>query len=396
MSQPAIKHSTPKICFVLPSLVTAGAELQTVEQINELAKRGAEVSLVILSTTIEEPLIDALSLPPERILRLSNEHLTLRAASLPSLRGFGKVAKFLKTQEIDACIATLPFSHFFMRLTKLRGLGSKAKLVAYHHSLQYFASPLNTIGKKIFNRLNSALAYLTDNQHWFISEASRDDVQQNFFTRNVTVIPNAKNFDGQVNREAAADLLVQHDVAAADFIILFPGRLHPTKGHVACLNSFKKFLALPNNKSIKQRIKMLVVGYGKTEVDVRDFISQRSLGQQVKMLGRIDNSTLMALYEKCPITLVPSISEGFGLVAIEAMVNRSVVIASDAGGLKAVVNHGENGYQFPVGDYDRMNELLDSVITNYPHLDFDLEQVASDTRASYSIESQIDRILELL
>jgi len=55
-----------------------------------------------------------------------------------------------------------------------------------------------------------------------------------------------------------------------------------------------------------------VVGYGKTESDVREFIAQQGLGQQVKMFGRIDNQTLMALYQKCPITLVPSISEGFG------------------------------------------------------------------------------------
>ena len=298
---------------------------------------------------------------------LKNKHVTLRAAALPSLRGFGKVAEFFKAQQVDVCIAVLPPSHFFMRLTKLRYLGSKAKLIAYHHSLQYFASPLNTVGKKLFNRLNSALAYLTDNQHWFISEASRDDVQPNFFTRNVTVISNAKNFDGDPNHKAASKLLVQHDVSDEDFNVLFPGRLHPTKGHVACLTSFEKFLASPDNQSVKQRIKLLVVGYGKTETDVRDFIAQRNLGQQVKMFGRIDNSTLMALYQKCPITLVPSISEGFGLVAIEAMVNRSVVIASDAGGLKAVMNHGKNGYQFPVGDYDRMNQLLDSVITKLSH-----------------------------
>ena len=368
--------------------------MQTVEQINELVKRGLEVSLVILSTTIEEPLIEALSLPPDHILRLENEHHTLIAAALPSLRGFGRVARFLNDRQIDTCIATLPFSHFFMRLTKLRCLSLKVRLIVYHHSLQYLASPLDTVAKKIFNSFNSALARLTDNQHWFISEASRDDLQEHFFSTNVQVIPNAKNFDGIADQEAAAELLVQYEVSDEDFCILFPGRLHPTKGHIACLASFEKFLTSPTNQSAKQRIKMLVVGYGTTETDVRELIKQQGLEQRVKMFGKIDNQTLMALYEKCPITLVPSISEGFGLVAIEAMANRSVVIASDAGGLKAVVQHGENGYQFPVGDYDRMNELLDSVITNYPGVD--LDQVARDIRAKYSIQSQIDSMLKLL
>ena len=386
----------PKICFVLPSLVTAGAELQAIEQINELVKRGIEVSLVILSTTVEEPLIDELSLPSERILRLDNQHVTLRAAALPSLRGFGKVGQFLKSNGSEYCIAILPFSQFFMRLTKLRCLRLQTKLVAYHHSLQYFASPLNTVSKKIFNWFNAALAYFTDNQHWFISEASRDDVQRNFFTRDVKIIPNAKNFDGITDHDAANQLIAQFDIGDDDFCILFPGRLHPTKGHVACLESFERFLASPENQPIKKRIKMLIVGYGVTESDVRDFIQQRGLEKQLKMFGQIENQTLMALYQKCQITLVPSLSEGFGLVAIEAMVNRSVVIASDAGGLKNLVDHGKNGYQFPIADYNRMNELLEFVIANYPQLEFDLDHVSDTTRTNFSMQSQVDHILKLL
>ena len=396
MSQSTDKLATPRICFVLPSLVTAGAELQAIEQINELIKRGVEVCLVILSTTIEEPLIDKLSLPSERILRLNNQHVTLRAAAFPSLRGFGKVGQFLKSNGCEYSIAILPFSQFFMRLTKLRCLRLRTKLIAYHHSLQYFASPLNTASKRIFNRLNAALAYFTDNQHWFISAASRDDVQQNFFTRNVKILPNAKNFDGVTNHDAANKLLAQFDIGDDDFCILFPGRLHPTKGHVACLESFVRFLVAPENQTIKKRIKMLIVGYGVTEPAVRDFIRKQGLEEQLKMFGRIENQTLMALYQKSKITLVPSISEGFGLVAIEAMVNRSVVIASDAGGLKHLIDHGKNGYQFPVADYDRMNELLEFVITNYPKLDFNLEQVSDATRANFSIQSQVDHILKLL
>ena len=221
-------------------------------------------------------------------------------------------------------------------------------------------------------------------------------MQRNFFTRDVKIIPNAKNFDGITDHDAANQLIAQFDIGDDDFCILFPGRLHPTKGHVACLESFERFLASPENQPIKKRIKMLIVGYGVTESDVRDFIQQRGLEKQLKMFGQIENQTLMALYQKCQITLVPSLSEGFGLVAIEAMVNRSVVIASDAGGLKNLVDHGKNGYQFPIADYDRMNELLEFVIANYPQLEFDLDHVSDTTRTNFSMQSQVDHILKLL
>lgn len=52
--------------------------------------------------------------------------------------------------------------------------------------------------------------------------------------------------------------------------------------------------------------------------------------------------------------LLPSATESFGLVALEAMACGVPVVGSRVGGLPEVVRHGRNGLLYPVGDVDAM------------------------------------------
>jgi L-malate glycosyltransferase len=52
--------------------------------------------------------------------------------------------------------------------------------------------------------------------------------------------------------------------------------------------------------------------------------------------------------------LLPSSEESFGLAALEAMSCGTPVIASNIGGLPEVIDHGSDGFLFPVGDVDAM------------------------------------------
>jgi glycosyltransferase involved in cell wall biosynthesis len=56
------------------------------------------------------------------------------------------------------------------------------------------------------------------------------------------------------------------------------------------------------------------------------------------------------------VLLLPSESESFGLVALEAMASEVPVIATDVGGLPEVIEEGKDGFLCKVGDVSAMAE----------------------------------------
>lgn len=81
-------------------------------------------------------------------------------------------------------------------------------------------------------------------------------------------------------------------------------------------------------------------------------MQELGLSSKVIFLGKQRDVT--TLYSLADLLLIPSEKESFGLVAIEAMSSGVPVIASNAGGLPEVIDHGKTGFLSPVGDVSDM------------------------------------------
>jgi glycosyltransferase involved in cell wall biosynthesis len=92
------------------------------------------------------------------------------------------------------------------------------------------------------------------------------------------------------------------------------------------------------------------------ESDGRIFREARQTGEQLKMLGYVPDEDLGALYAHAAWLLFPSLYEGFGLPALEAMANGCPVIAADAGSLPEVC--GDAALYFNPRDADALAALL--------------------------------------
>ncbi len=85
----------------------------------------------------------------------------------------------------------------------------------------------------------------------------------------------------------------------------------------------------------------------------------------VKFMGWLDYEELPHVYSEIDICVVPSIwDEPFGLVALEAMAMGKPVIASNIGGLKTTIIHGETGFLFPPNNDEILMNYLDQLLTN--------------------------------
>jgi glycogen(starch) synthase len=119
-------------------------------------------------------------------------------------------------------------------------------------------------------------------------------------------------------------------------IVLFVGRLVYEKGVHVLVNSVKKVLATTNAKFI-------IVGNGYMRDQLANLVRGMGLTQKVIFTGFVDDDTLRKLQMCADVSVVPSLFEPFGIVALEAMAAGSPVVVSDTGGLAEIVDHDING-----------------------------------------------------
>lgn len=82
----------------------------------------------------------------------------------------------------------------------------------------------------------------------------------------------------------------------------------------------------------------------------------------IRRLGRVDGSTLDALYRKAALTCVPSLYEGFGLPALEAMAHGSPVITTEGSALAEVI--GDAGVLVAPGDAAALADALGHLVAD--------------------------------
>jgi glycosyltransferase involved in cell wall biosynthesis len=150
--------------------------------------------------------------------------------------------------------------------------------------------------------------------------------------------------------EPPPDLL--RDLSGA-FVILFLGRLREKKGHRVAFEAAARF------SDVCPDCVMLVVGEGPIEDDLKGHLSKMNLEGRVRFLGGVrDISWLMELAD---VMIVPSLTEAFGLVAIEGMEFGLPVVASDVGGLSEILTHRRTGILVPPGSPERLAETLEEL-----------------------------------
>ena len=99
----------------------------------------------------------------------------------------------------------------------------------------------------------------------------------------------------------------------------------------------------------------LVAGSGPERTEIELAIDRHGLTDNVKLLGRVSDECLKALYNVADVFLMPNVRvpndiEGFGLVAVEAASCGALVVASDLEGISDAVVNGKNGYLVPAED----------------------------------------------
>jgi len=119
-------------------------------------------------------------------------------------------------------------------------------------------------------------------------------------------------------------------------LVLYVGRLVFEKGTHVFVNAVPKILG-------KANAKFVIVGNGYMKEPLSNLVKGMGLAHKVVFTGFVDDETLKNLQRCADVSVVPSLFEPFGIVALEAMAAKSPVVVSDTGGLSEIVEHDVNG-----------------------------------------------------
>jgi D-inositol-3-phosphate glycosyltransferase len=131
-------------------------------------------------------------------------------------------------------------------------------------------------------------------------------------------------------------------------LVLFVGRLQPFKGPDLAIRAFAE--AVRRDPEGTGDVVMAVVGgpagvHPTGEVErLRVLAADLGVGDRVRFVPPQPQEGLSDFYSAASVVLVPSRTESFGLVALEAQACGTPVIAADAGGLRHAVSDGETGF----------------------------------------------------
>jgi D-inositol-3-phosphate glycosyltransferase len=82
------------------------------------------------------------------------------------------------------------------------------------------------------------------------------------------------------------------------------------------------------------------------------------------LLGTVNDSALNKWYNKISVVIIPSVFEGFGLTAIEAMACGTPVIATDGDALRDVIEDGVNGLLVQYNDVESLRDKIVYLLKN--------------------------------
>jgi glycosyltransferase involved in cell wall biosynthesis len=234
---------------------------------------------------------------------------------------------------------------------------ASAPFLLHPHGMEEFHAP--TVKRALYFPLRSAVRFAARRAARVLApDASmKDDVLSNLGIdeRKVALVPNAIDLS-EVDRNVRAVAL---EIPADGPLLLSVGRLESNKGFPILVRALSR---------IPGEFLWVLAGEGPERGSLEAEIERAGLGRRARVLGRVSEDELHALYERCDLFVHPTLYEGSSMVTLEAMAYQKAVVATRVGGIPDKIVEGENGLLVPPGDAEALAKSIAEALKDVERL----------------------------
>lgn len=317
---------------------------------------------------------DIYIVPMQREIQLKSD--------LKSIKEIKKVLKKIKPDIV------------YLHSSKAGALGRIALLfnfkvkILYNAHGWYFNAQISNKKKKIFALIERVLAIKT-NKIINISKSEYESALKYKIAskKKMCIIENGIDFtkfkDSDKYRDETRKKL---NIKDNEIVIGVVGRLSEQKDPMTMIKAFKE--VYEENKNIK----MLFVGSGDLEDNIKKFAEDNNILDKVIITGWVDE--VEKFIPAFDIAVLPSKWEGFGLVLIEYMACNKPIVASNVGGISNILQDKVNGTLIASGDYNKLKYSILELINN---TGLKKKYINNNIKLSYkyNIEFVVDKHLKI-
>ena len=177
----------------------------------------------------------------------------------------------------------------------------------------------------------------------------------------VTVIPNSVDLEHFPSPPAHDPALAGELGLSGSLVIGFIGSFYAYEGLDLLLEAMPRLIeAVPN-------VKVLLVGGGQDQSRLSALAAAEGLGDRVIFTGRVDHQDVPRYYGLIDVMIYPRHGQRLTelvtpLKPLEAMANGRVLLASDVGGHKELIENGKTGFLFKADDADDLVRALAEMV----------------------------------
>ncbi len=337
-----------KIAQIVPTLDRSGAEKQVLLLCRELAKRGHEVEVGVLTRLG----------PLEDEFRSSGIPLTVIGKPLKADPfALGRLSRWMRENRFEVVQSWLFAANSYARAAARLGYGARDAqrpvVVATEMAVDLWKSPWHF---RVDRKLQSWCDTIVGNSQAVV-DFYRDSVgiqASRLSMIHSGIDPGEANpIDVQARRTARKSLGLDDDAGP---VLFFAGRLAEQK-RVDDLIKAADIL-----QHLYPKIRLLIAGDGPLRASLADFAAGVDLGGKSQFLGLRDD--MDTLYAAADIVVLPSSYEGLPNLVMEAQLRAIPVVASAAPGTIELVENESTGLLYPVGDSTDLARKLERVISD--------------------------------